>query len=156
MEKNTNPISPNYEVNTYYQLPYIDSFMSAAEWKVFTIIFNHIMICTKHDKEKTNGVEITHSWIMRKVDISERTSINAVKRLKELGVLKSRKSYAKPNKYELNWTTINSLAKRQMEGENKPNVSTSANTAKNDSCENNNNWDIMSIGEARKLWNNNN
>ena len=128
MEKNTNPISPNYEVNTYYQLPYIDSFMSAAEWKVFTIIFNHIMICTKHDKEKTNGVEITHQWIGMKANITEKHSKATVKRLKELGVLKSRKSYAKPNKYELNWSTINSLAKRQMEGESKPKLNTSINS----------------------------
>ena len=141
MNNITNPISPNYEVNTYYQLPYIDSFMSGAEWKVFTVIFNHFMICTKHDKEKTDGVEITHQWIMRKVSISERASINAIKSLKSLGILKSRRAYAKPNKYELNWNTINSLAKRQMEGENNPKVLTitnsnqkgTYNTAKNDS-----------------------
>ena len=119
-------ISPNYDLGVYYQLPFIDRYMTGVEWKFFTVLFNQIMIATKHDKIKVKPIEITHEWIAEKLGLdkekdTERTSQRNVKRLEKLGDLKvyRTKREGNPNKYELNWDVINTLAQCQVEGKDK-------------------------------------
>lgn len=126
MKENYHYISPNYELDVYYQLPCIDRYMTGVEWKFFTVLFNQIMIATKHDKIKVKPIEITHEWIAEKLGLdkekdTERTSQRNVKRLEKLGVLKVYRTKPKgnPNKYELNWDVINTLAQCQVEGKDK-------------------------------------
>lgn len=112
-------ISPNYKVEVYYQLPYLDSYLTDAEWKTFTILFNHIMTCTKHDKIKSNSIQMTHEWIAKKSNKSPKTIQRNVSRLIELGIIKVRQMDYKPNSYELNWNVINTLARCQYEDKDK-------------------------------------
>lgn len=126
MKENYYCISPNYELDVYYQLPCIDRYMTGVEWKFFTVLFNQIMIATKHDKIKVKPIEITHEWIAEKLGLdkekdTEKTSQRGVKRLEKLGVLKVYRTKRKgnPNKYELNWDVINTLAQCQVEDKDK-------------------------------------
>ena len=126
MKENYHCISPNYELDVYYQLPCIDRYTTGEEWKLFTLLFNKIMTATKHDKIKVKPIEITHEWIAEKLGLdkekdTEKTSQRGVKRLEKLGVLKVYRTKRKgnPNKYELNWDVINTLAQCQVEDKDK-------------------------------------
>lgn len=114
-----NFISPNYKVNVYYQLPFINSYMSAEEWMLFTVMFNHIMTCTMHDKIKNKPIEMTHQWLASKIGKSPKTTQRTVARLSELGILKVYKVDYMQNRYELDWNIINTFAKCQVEGKDK-------------------------------------
>lgn len=119
MKENYYCISPNYELDVYYQLPCIDRYMTGEEWKLFTLLFNQIMIVTKHDKLKTKPIEITHEWIAKRIGKDKRTSERNVERLRLLGVIKVTKVCHISNKYELNWDVINTLAQCQVEDKDK-------------------------------------
>lgn len=112
-------ISPNYKVEVYYQLPYIDSYLSDAEWKTFTIMFNRIMTCTKHDKIKSNYIQMTYEWIAKKCNKSTKTIQRSVSKLIDLGIIKVCQMDYKPNSYQLNWDVINTLARCQYEDKDK-------------------------------------
>ncbi len=112
-------ISQNYKGKVYYQLPFIDRYMEDNEWKMFTVLFNHIMTVTKHDSIKTKPIPITHEWLAEKVGKSEKTSQRVVDGLCKLGVVKVYKGDYKSNKYELNWDVINTLAECQEDKEDK-------------------------------------
>ena len=119
MKENYHCISPNYELDVYYQLPCIDQYMTGEEWKLFTLLFNQIMIATKHDKIKVKPIEITHEWIAKRIGKDKRTSTRNVERLRLLGVIKVTKACHISNKYELNWDVINTLAQCQVEDKDK-------------------------------------
>ena len=119
MKENYHCISPNYELDVYYQLPCIDQYMTGEEWKLFTLLFNQIMIATKHDKIKVKPIEITHEWIAKRIGKGKITSERNVERLRLLGVLKVTKACHISNKYELNWDVINTLAQCQVEDKDK-------------------------------------
>lgn len=119
MKENYHCISPNYELDVYYQLPCIDQYMTGEEWKLFTLLFNQIMIATKHDKIKVKPIEITHEWIAKRIGKDKRTSARNVERLRLLGVIKVTKACHISNKYELNWDVINTLAQCQVEDKDK-------------------------------------
>lgn len=112
-------VSPNYALDVYYQLPCIDQCMTGEEWKLFTVLFNHIMIVTQHDKIKVEPIEIKHEWIANKIGKNTRTSIRNVERLRQLGVIKVMKACRNSNKYELNWNVINAIAQSQIENMDK-------------------------------------
>ena len=112
-------VSPNYALDVYYQLPCIDQCMTGEEWKLFTVLFNHIMIVTQHDKIKVEPIEIKHEWIANKIGKNTRTSIRNVERLRQLGVIKVMKACRNSNKYELNWNVINAIAQSQVENMDK-------------------------------------
>ena len=119
MKENYHCISPNYELDVYYQLPCIDQYMTGEEWKLFTLLFNQIMIATKHDKIKVKPIEITHEWIAKRIGKDKKTSQRGVKRLEGLGIMKVSKVNRKSNRYELNWDVINTLAQCQVEDKDK-------------------------------------
>ena len=119
MKENYYCISPNYELDVYYQLPCIDRYMTGEEWKLFTLLFNQIMIVTKHDKLKTKPIEIKHEWIAKRIGKDKRTSERNVERLRLLGVIKVTKFCHISNRYELNWDVINTLAQCQVEDKDK-------------------------------------
>ena len=119
MKENYYCISPNYELDVYYQLPCIDQYMTGEEWKLFTLLFNQIMIATKHDKIKVKPIEITHEWIAKRIGKDKKTSQRGVKRLEGLGIMKVSKVNRKSNRYELNWDVINTLAQCQVEDKDK-------------------------------------
>ena len=119
MKENYHCISPNYELDVYYQLPCIDRYMTGEEWKLFTLLFNKIMIATKHDKIKVKPIEITHEWIAKRIGKDKRTSERNVERLRLLGVIKVTKACHISNKYELNWDVVNTLAQCQVEDKDK-------------------------------------
>ena len=119
MKENYHCISPNYELDVYYQLPCIDRYMTGEEWKLFTLLFNKIMIATKHDKIKVKPIEIKHEWIAKRIGKDKRTSERNVERLRLLGVIKVTKVCHISNKYELNWDVINTLAQCQVEDKDK-------------------------------------
>lgn len=112
-------VSPNYALDVYYQLPCIDQCMTGEEWKLFTVLFNQIMIATQHDKIKVEPIEIEHEWIANKIGKNKRTSIRNVERLRQLGVIKVTKACRHSNKYELNWNVINAIAQSQIENMDK-------------------------------------
>lgn len=119
MKENYHCISPNYELDVYYQLPCIDRYMTGEEWKLFTLLFNKIMIATKHDKIKVKPIEIKHEWIAKRIGKDKRTSERNVERLRLLGVIKVTKFCHISNRYELNWDVINTLAQCQVEDKDK-------------------------------------
>lgn len=119
MKENYYCISPNYELDVYYQLPCIDRYMTGEEWKLFTLLFNQIMIVTKHDKLKTKPIEIKHEWIAKRIGKDKKTSQRGVKRLEGLGIMKVSKVNRKSNRYELIWDVINTLAQCQVEDKDK-------------------------------------
>ena len=124
MEKNY--VSPNYALDVYYQLPCIDQCMTGEEWKLFTVLFNQIMIVTQHDKIKVEPIEIKHEWIANKIGKNKKTSERNIERLRQLGVIKVTKVCSHSNKYELNWNVINAIAQSQIENMDK-NVSSTDN-----------------------------
>ena len=95
------------------------------------------------------------SKLSKEVGVTERNTQYVLKDLEKMGLIaKKANAHKRANDYIPNIEAISNLI-----GEDENNtakLNTSTNTAKTESCENNNNWDIMSIGEARKLWNNNN
>ncbi len=121
--KEKNYISQNYKVKVYSQLPCIERYLSGEEWRMFTVVFNHIMTVTKHDQKPKKWIEITHNWLAERLEYGDKkTSERNIKRLEDLGVIRvnrAKKGSQKPNGYQLNWDVINTLAECQIEGKDK-------------------------------------
>lgn len=110
-----NYISKNFTGSRYYTLPQIDSYMKDSEWKVFTILFNHIMTITNHDTIHTKPIEITHSWISKRIGKSTKQSQRIIADLEDIGIIIVRRATQKSNRYQLDWDCINELAESQLE-----------------------------------------
>ena len=116
-------------------------------------IGNILVFNNAKDMGYWNNIPLT--LLAENVNISTRGLSKVVKKLEDKGIItKKQKAYRNANDYVPNIEAISNLIGEEENTNAK--LNTSQNDAKTESCENNNNCVIMSIEEARKLWNNNN